>query len=675
MNVSNAHLEFIEGINLIQGIVGSGKSAVFAALAYALSDYRRGDSWKEYVKTGEKFFEITLIYTFANDTNSPLILCIRGDAGRASVSKEASYKGITYKNSEADQFLESKFDLDIMSKVIFNLQGKQPLALMTPAERRDIFKKLFNSDFIDIVNRIKSDKEEAQKIIEARKTEIGIIKNSEYPFFRIIAVDESELTQLQEELKQAHLTEYLYEKLDMYTDKLNQLNSIQSKINKANNNIDDYKLGLADISKRIEELQNQSKRADPKVTILQAELDNNNELKQKEEATLALYSSNHNLEEYHLDIDAYKEKLAIVQSEIAINKKYLHTYEKGMCPECGQKCDIKETEEFTKQIAHWEKEKKEIEKDIEDKKNQISTYNLEVKTFSDNIRMYELKIKSAEAELRGIVAGITEDKNTISNLNESCKIKTQQMQQEEENAAQLSLDMTKVQKWIETNPKPELKEENSKSVKDIQAAIDDIQKRIQSNITKAEMNEKSKKAKEKDENTIINLNLEVNALESKVNNLNMVSQIYTIDFPSFINMRACKLLESHMNSFFITTKDHFEVALQSDKKGISFYYKSNLEPEWRSLRMVSGFESALSTLGFNVSVARAFGSDMIFLDEPEANADPQTAEKLFETIASIGGFKQLFVITHKENVLPILRYQGAKIYKVKGGVFENNIDY
>jgi DNA repair exonuclease SbcCD ATPase subunit len=130
-----------------------------------------------------------------------------------------------------------------------------------------------------------------------------------------------------------------------------------------------------------------------------------------------------------------------------------------------------------------------------------------------------------------------------------------------------------------------------------------------------------------------------------------------------------------MNSFFITTKDHFEVALQSDKKGISFYYKSNLEPEWRSLRMVSGFESALSTLGFNVSVARAFGSDMIFLDEPEANADPQTAEKLFETIASIGGFKQLFVITHKENVLPILRYQGAKIYKVKGGVFENNIDY
>ena len=595
MNVSNAHLEFIEGINSIQGIVGSGKSAVFAALAYALSDYRRGDSWKEYVKTGEKFFEITLIYAFANDTNSPLNLCIRGDAGRASVSKEASYKGITYKNSEADQFLESKFDLDIMSKVIFNLQGKQPLALMTPAERRDIFKKLFNSDFIDIVNRIKSDKEEAQKIIEARKTEIGIIKNSEYPFFRIIAVDESELTQLQEELKQAHLTEYLYEKLDMYTDKLNQLNSIQSKINKANNNIDDYKVGLAAISKRIEELQNQSKRAVPKVTILQAELDNNNELKQKEEAALALYSSNHNLEEYHLDIDAYKEKLAIVQSEIAINKKYLHTYEKGMCPECGQKCDIKETEEFTKQIAHWEKEKKGIEKDIEDKKNQISTYNLEVKTFSNNIRMYELKIKSAEAELRGVVAGITEDKNTISNLNESCKIKTQQMQQEEENAAQLSLDMTKVQKWIETNPKPELKEENSKSVKDIQAAIDDIQKRIQSNITKAEMNEKSKKAKEKDENTIINLNLEVNALESKVNNLNMVSQIYTIDFPSFINMKACKLLESHMNSFFITTKDHFEVALQSDKKGISFYYKSNLEPEWRSLKMVSGFESALST--------------------------------------------------------------------------------
>ena len=140
-------------------------------------------------------------------------------------------------------------------------------------------------------------------------------------------------------------------------------------------------------------------------------------------------------------------------------------------------------------------------------------------------------------------------------------------------------------------------------------------------------------------------------------------------------MRACKLLESHMNSFFATTKDHFEVALQADKKGIAFYYKANSEPEWRNLKMVSGFESALSTLGFNVSVARAFGSDIIFLDEPEANADPTTAERLFETIAFIGGFKQMFVITHKENVLPILKEQGAKIYKVKGGVFTDMIDY
>jgi DNA repair exonuclease SbcCD ATPase subunit len=86
--------------------------------------------------------------------------------------------------------------------------------------------------------------------------------------------------------------------------------------------------------------------------------------------------------------------------------------------------------------------------------------------------------------------------------------------------------------------------------------------------------------------------------------------------------------------------------------------------------MVSGFESALATLAFKVSVANAFGSDTIFLDEPEANADPKTAEKLFETISNIGGFKQMFIISHKPEVIDILFQRGnTHGYNVNKGKF------
>jgi chromosome segregation ATPase len=676
MNISEAHLEFSEGINIIQGLVGSGKSAVFAAIAYALSDYRRGDTWKEYVKTGEAFFEITITYAFGNDKNSSMVLYIKGDPKRASTSKELSYQGRDYKNSEVDSFLLSKFDLDIMSKVIFNLQGKQPLALMTPAERRDIFKKIFNSDFNEILEKIKANKEELQKYIPTRKAEIEVLKNKEYPLFRIIAVDESELMELQEELKKSQLSQTMYLLLSQYTEKLNQLNKANKDVERVHSTLELYKANLGTKHLRIKEIE---------ATLVAQN-------KSLHDQTLCLTSLTSSLKDAEVKYEIYKESIVIdtlketkrkledelvqVKADIAINTRYLETHKKGKCESCGQECLVSKIEKFEKIIQDLQGQK-------EDRETSIATYNKTITDYETTCKEWEKKIQitllnditkqkiiitEIQNKLDTLNNNVKELKDTIIPDNEKIVINT------EKELESFTITVNQIQEWIKNNPKPEVKEEY-RDATTIQNTISEIQGRIQGNINKAELNEKLKLTRIQDEATIVALNLELNNLESKVNILSTVNQIYSIDFPSFINMKACSLLESHMNNFFATTKDSFEVALQADKKGIAFYYKSNNELQWRNLKMVSGFESALSTLGFNVSVARAFGSDLIFLDEPEANADPQTAERLFETIASIGGFNQMFVITHKENVLPILKEQGAKIYKVKGGVFTDMIDY
>ena len=85
--------------------------------------------------------------------------------------------------------------------------------------------------------------------------------------------------------------------------------------------------------------------------------------------------------------------------------------------------------------------------------------------------------------------------------------------------------------------------------------------------------------------------------------------------------------------------------------------------------MLSGFETALTTLCFKVAVAYAYGASFIVLDEPDGAADPKSSARLFETISNIGGFKQMFVITHKESAIELLKDNGAQIYEVYKGTF------
>ena len=124
-----------------------------------------------------------------------------------------------------------------------------------------------------------------------------------------------------------------------------------------------------------------------------------------------------------------------------------------------------------------------------------------------------------------------------------------------------------------------------------------------------------------------------------------------------------------MNDFFTNTKDGFKVSLQQDKKGINFFYKAADEKEWNSVKMVSGFETSLLTLGFKVAVAYAYGADLIVLDEPDKTASVESSERLFNTITAIGGFKQMFIITHKVEAVDILKENNARIYEVKAGRF------
>ncbi len=670
MNISSCNLFFIEGINIIQGAVGEGKSSIFAAIAYTLSDYKRGDSWKDYIKTGEKFFEIRLQYQFGNDDTNIMDIYYKGESFKGSVYRELTYQGETKKGEEVSQFLNTKLDQQMLNAVIFNLQGGQQLSQMTPSERRDIFKKIFNSDFSNVVAQIKSDKEVIQKDIELKSMQLNLLKTKEYQVFRIIPVDPMEMILLQSELEKAHSIETLKLRVQQYNDKKNHLALLESLLNKhissqlgQKEDLSKYEKEKVNIESTIKDTQGLQEKNNIELSGLTGEL---LEL-QKIKSSLM---NKEQLDSWLLQIKEKTSAIVLERSAIQVNTQYLDTYKLGTCPKCGQECEPNHAMEYEILVKEATDRKTGLEKSIEQLNSKISEYQGSITNSDKDISNKEREIADIQHRISLNNQRLSTSETLIFRIDTIDIVRCMSnISITERECIVVQQEIITEQEWLNSNTPPDIPEQG-RDIPELQKAIEDIQSRIQGNINREQMNENVKKEKEKDAETILVNNDEINELLKQKERLDKVSAIYSTEFPNFINMRACKILEAYMNDFFNTVKNNFQVALQMDKKGVSFYYKSNNEPEWRNLRMASGFETCLSTLGFKVSCARSFGATEIFLDEIDQNSDYKSTEALFETVANVGGFKQMFIITHKTTVVDILLDSGrASGYTVKKGEF------
>ena len=672
MNISECDLTFNDGINLIQGAVGEGKSSVFAAIAYALSDYKRGDTWKDYIKTGEKSFEIELTYQFGNDPDNVMVITCKGESNKGSVYRELLYKNELKKGEEVTQLLSTKLDQQMLNAVVFNLQGGQQLSEMTPAERRDIFKKIFNSDFSDIVEVIKQDRDELQRTLDKLTAQIDVLKNKEYSFFRIIPVDEAEVVKLQDELKLAHLSESLELRMNQYLDKVNQLNTLQNKQGKEKENHENlitklagHKVTLISLKKKIEE-------STYEVTAKKELWDHT-----RNELTIAKDSLEAFKGKAEVDTKDIEEqiiqattRLIEARTELGIAKKHLEAHKKGVCDSCGQTCDVTKVAEFQAEIDTLTEDQIGIETFILEHQNDLKGIKATLIEKKDLVTSLTLELQKREATYNSLMVQVkayTIEKETIEN--EAIPHMENTIATCNRNVQEYTVDITSLQLWLESNTRP--KEVESKDANAIQKAIDVLYEKIQGNINRKKMNTDLEKEQADDGEMVNTLNLKLNSSTVKLSQLATVSKIFSIDFPNFISGKASKILEGHINTFISQAKENMEVAIQNDKKGVSFYYKSNKEPDWRNIKMLSGFENALITLSFNLAISSMYGMDFILLDEPEANGDPLASHHLFEVIKGVHSFKQMFVITHKEDIVDSLLEDGKVLcYVVKKGHFE-----
>jgi exonuclease SbcC len=667
MNITSAELHFQKGLNVLAGKNGQGKSAILEAIAFCTTGRRRGDSWKDYIRSGSTSFYIELKI---NHNNKDIVFKYTGEKNSMSLSRTIVSEGKTYVNSECDSFIETAYDIEMLENVLFTMQDSPSIVNMMPMERRNIFKKVFNTDFVDSIGKIKDDLDSLNFAKIQSQTEYNLIEGKQYSAVdsRIEIIDEDKIDQLKVDISSLSNRKSEYEELF----KSSQLNNslldtsilkIDTKILDLNKKKNVSESFLADsleskVEKDLEDLS-----IDIHASHLKKEALN------KSRGKLEISLSDLLKKDAEGDLEKKESSLRDILSKLSLIDTQIETSLKGECISCGQKCSDNHIKSLKQKKENILPTKEKLESEISSLKiviDSILEIKEEIKIISNKIDYLDSNISKETSkrdflnvQLKELKLKKEKEYIYLESIKEQIRILIEEKKDAENqkrDLSQVSSLLLKTEQVISTLSQELLKLETSKSLSE----------------EKKKTSDKVKEEKEKDRVRKEELLVLLNSKDQEEKDLSIVKQIFEIHLPNYINQKACEVLQKYMSVFLSSCKEDFLVDLKQSKKGIDFFYKAHKESDWLPAKLASGFESALLTLAFKCAVANAYGSQLLILDEPDKAATESASSTLFQTITEDlkGSFEQIFIITHRNNSLEYLQENGAKIYQVHQGVFE-----
>jgi len=684
MNIAKADLDFKNGINVISGKNGAGKSAVLEAIAFCMVERRRGDSWKDYIRSGTTGFKIHLLIQKSAAKADVVEFRYEGNIKQGATSKQIIYQGKTYVNSECSDFIKDTFDSEMLENIIFTLQDSKPVTHQTPLERRTIFKKIFNSNFTTAVEKIKADIEQKEAESTTLAYEINAIKSKTYPKVRLESMDPQELSvylteqsKIEDKMKESTFDNE-FNTLYLSNREVFEKYVLPSYLN-TRDDVTKLEKEIGDSLVKTEFCERDIRAGEARLNTLDINISG---LKLKIEALeKSLDSESDSIGDLEKTLQGLRARIREAQVLRSISNTHLETHKKGKCDACGQDCDITRIQELetgvkvisrhiqdlisdenqvTAQHTSCVARVKEIGKTLDDLRNTLYRENVGVEKTTKNLENNRREI--------------TQDRLSTQSLQTILQEKTREL-------CRIEPEVDQKETWLKENESrwqaletsdPAIYEEQ---LKGIRAKIQDYNQRLTSRLEREAFNKKLDEQIQKDSDQVQKLSEKINTLDLEIKNLEFVKMFYETTFPNFINSKACTLLESYMNNFLSTTKEGFQFKLLSTKKGIDFLYKADPASEWLNVKLASGFETSVSNLAFKCAVAFSYQSGLLVLDEPDAYSSESNSERLFETLTSINdGFEQMIIITHKTQAMEFLKENGANIYKVTDGVFEQSAD-
>ena len=652
MSIDCLDLEFSNNqITAITGQNGSGKSSLIYAVALALTGYKKGESYKDYIKTGRDFAKV-ILETSLKGFPAIFDIEVNGDKKKAgTLNRKVTYKGKTYLNSEFSQFIESE-GLEELETLMFMFQGYHDIIDLKP-ERANLLKKLFKFEFPEIVDGLKKDQEQYKRESLEQNAKIEELKSRIFTH-----------TPLLREMPQEGINS-LEEKLLNVTKVLEDIGDIdEASITKCDIDITSTEKEILDITRKIDSDKVSLDSQKRSLTVSEEFIQNN----PKDALSKDLEGTEKELEDHKIRYREQKEKDKELNDELKVTtykvkelEGHYNISKTGVCHSCGQPIDAEYLSNLEKKLDSTKKDMESLKKSIKDlnfDKSDSTGKALEKKR--DNIKSTLREIEYYESSIEAYKERINDLTSLIEERSKALSLSKEKL----ETLKQKRVELDSLNESIKE--RDNLIKEKSTIQEKLQTARDNKVKNIERRNTNdridREIIERDSRVKELTERT--------NTLSISLNKVKQEIDIFETKFPNFIVLQACQKLEDIINSIVQKVFPYCRVSLKLSKGGINFFYTSeSSEEEWIPVSMASGAQRRTLSLAYFIALAKLSNISCIFLDEMDASMSPENAGIIYDFIGSLEYFDQVFFISHRKEAHEAVKARNDKLitYLVENG--------
>lgn len=714
MCVEHADLNFNDGVNLIVGNNGQGKSTVLQAVALCLLEDKRSDRYQEFIMLGKESSSVSLD---AEIKGAPVKINITLNKKSSGMERNAVYNGKTYVNSQVTDLLDS-FDIAYYADIIMSMQNEGDITKLKPTEREAYLQKLFQFDFTEKVGKLKEDLNSIKESIDYQNAQIEFNTKSieerktEIKELNPLSFQEGDIQDLNNTVKE--LNDELANTADLLKKKdeiLAKKSETQTNIYAAKQKITDYEhdieliksnKGVIDtLNQKLQDYDTQNVSLEEEKASYQkdiSELKSKFELQEEEKRGI----SNSITEQHNLFLQKTTElneiniQLANKVAELNHAKKHMDMIKLGTCPECGHAFDRTDQSKYNQALENAISSKGEVEALKDAKQTEVNNADADVKALRE-------KLRNKEIDISNITKDISTLEYKIKNIDGQIQVNTTSKARIEEQIKQYSLNAEDIDsinsKIAEENEKlknlnTELGEyssqlndmadittaytEKQSNLMQLQQKISDYNNEIVQNNLILQNNENIKKSIEDMTKKIEESKASVEGYRRQKATYDEAITLLDKTFPAWLILKTCQMLEHEMNSFIQVIFPEMFVKLFQSKRGVEFFYTTNVnngmiqtKENLLNAKMASGFEKAILSIAFKVALCRAYDLRFAFMDEIDQAGTEENSESLFKAILANDLFDQLFVISHKPTVRDVIHSfaPSLKTFYVNKGKF------
>ena len=714
MCVEHAELYFNDGVNLIVGNNGQGKSTILQAVALCLLEDKRSDRYQEFIMLGKDTCQVELD---ADVKGSPISIKISLSTKTTTLARTASYNGKVYTNSEVTDLLDS-FDLGYYADIIMSMQNEGDITKLKPSEREAYLQKLFQFDFTEKVDKLKEDLTSIKGSIDYQNAQIEFNTKSikerqgEIKELKPLSFQEGDIQSLNSRVKE--LNDELSKTAELLKRKdevLSKKSELQTSIYNVKQNITRYEhdieliesnKGVIDtLNQKILDYDAQNASLEVEKAGYQKDIDS---LKQKldvqnverQDVAESIVERHNTFIQKTTELGDINIQLANKVAELNHAQKHLDMIKLGTCPECGHAFDRTDQTKYNEALDLATKAKEEVE-------NLKSAKQIEVNNADADVKALREKLRNKEMEMSNTSKDISTLEYKIKNLDGQIQINGTSKVRIEEQIKQYSSKMNEVDsikaKILEeneslvrlnkelddyTNQLTELDgvttayTEKQSSLMQLQQKISEYNNEIVQNNLILQNNENIKKSIEEMTKKIEESKSSVEGYRRQKATYDEAITLLDKTFPAWLILKTCQMLEHEMNSFIQVIFPNMAVKLFQNKRGVEFFYTTDInngriltKDNLLNAKMASGFEKAILSIAFKVALCRAYNLRFAFMDEIDQAGTEENSESLFKAILSNDLFDQLFVISHKPTVRDVIHSfaPSLKTFYVNKGKF------